>query len=120
MLVTFSCKVSGNVVMFGDVAKQMLRMMGQCENIPGAIDAEHISVALSNLQQAAGRIHQLELDSREHGELQEREVDACDEQDVEPVIRPEYTCLASYRYAESGRKRAVLHHVGVTAFTAIS
>lgn len=86
MLVTFSCKVSGNVVMFGDVAKQMLRMMGQCENIPGAIDAEHISVALSNLQQAAGRIYQLELDSREHGELQEREVDACDEQDVEPVI----------------------------------
>ncbi|GAB3521082.1 DUF1840 domain-containing protein [Photobacterium alginatilyticum] len=86
MLVTFSCKVSGNVVMFGDVAKQMLRMMGQCENIPGAIDAEHISVALSNLEQAAGRIHQLELDSREHGELQEQEVDACDEQDVEPVI----------------------------------
>ncbi len=86
MLVTFSCRASGNIVMFGDVAKQMLRMMGYCENIPGAIDAENIPMALSNLKNATTSIHQLEVDAREQGQTQDADIDDCDEQDVEPVV----------------------------------
>ena len=86
MLVTFSCKVSGNIVMFGDVAKQMLKMMGYCENIPGAIDAENIPMALSNLKKATTSIHQLEVDARDQGQTQGADIDDSDEQDVEPVV----------------------------------
>ncbi|WP_299013151.1 DUF1840 domain-containing protein [uncultured Photobacterium sp.] len=83
MLVTFHCKVSGNIIMFGDVAKQMLKMMGFCENIPGAIDAEDVPVALNNLQQALNRIRQIEIDAGNDPVI---DIDDYDEQDVEPVV----------------------------------
>ena len=82
MLVTFKCKASGNIVMFGDVAKQMLKMMGYCESIPGAIRAEDIPMALMNLQQATHRIHKQEFDA--HRDTASN--DEFDELDAEPVI----------------------------------
>lgn len=86
MLITFSCKASGNIVMFGDVAKQMLKMMGYCESVPGAIYPEDIPMALAHLQQAINRVHQQEVDAQKSGDLPEGDIDDLDEQDVEPVI----------------------------------
>ena len=86
MLVTFKCKVSGNIVMFGDVAKQMLKMMGFCETIPGAICAEDIPVALVNLQQATHRIHKQETDIQGESGSQTGSNEEFDELDAEPVI----------------------------------
>lgn len=83
MLVTFHCKVSGNIIMFGDVAKQMLRLMGFCENIPGAIDAENVPQALVNLQQAVNRVREIEQNA---GDDPAMNIDDCDDQDVEPMI----------------------------------
>ena len=51
MLVTFKTDV-GNITMFGDVALQMIKMMGHSETIPGAILAEDIPQALSRLKNA--------------------------------------------------------------------
>ncbi|UXI04161.1 DUF1840 domain-containing protein [Photobacterium sp. TY1-4] len=88
MLVTFHCKASGNVVMFGDVAKQMLKMMGQCENIPGVIEAEQVPEALVHLRRYIDRIHELEQAGQaEDGPSSDVAAgDDLDEQDVEPVI----------------------------------
>ncbi|WP_311568158.1 DUF1840 domain-containing protein [Photobacterium arenosum] len=50
MLITFHSQASANITMFGDVAKQLIHMMGYCENIPGIIDVDDVPQALSNLQ----------------------------------------------------------------------
>lgn len=51
MLVTFKTDV-GNITMFGDVAMQMIKMMGHSETIPGTILAEDLPLALSRLKTA--------------------------------------------------------------------
>lgn len=86
MLVTFKCKVSGNVMMFGDVAKHMLKLMGFCESIPGAISAEDIPVALANLRQSVDRIHRQEVEALKDGDSKNTDADDIDEAVAEPVI----------------------------------
>ena len=49
MLVTFKTDV-GNIVMFGDIALQMIKMMGHSKTIPGAILAEDLPQALNRLK----------------------------------------------------------------------
>jgi Domain of unknown function (DUF1840) len=50
MLVRFDSK-AGTITMFGDVAKQLLRLMGQSGAIPGAILAPDIPPAVERLRQ---------------------------------------------------------------------
>ncbi|EKO3484690.1 DUF1840 domain-containing protein [Vibrio fluvialis] len=52
MLMTFRCKASANVTMFGSIGLQMLTMMGHSETVPGAILAKDVSEALRLLQAA--------------------------------------------------------------------
>jgi|SRR5690606_27277647 hypothetical protein len=52
MLVTFSTKSYSNIMMFGDIAKQLLRMMGNSATVPGAIVAEDVPEALRKLKHA--------------------------------------------------------------------
>src|SRR5215510_10143435 len=49
MLVKFDSR-SGNLTMFGDVALQLLNLMGHSGTIPGAIRAFDIPAALARLQ----------------------------------------------------------------------
>lgn len=51
MLVTFKTPAQAHVTMFGDVAKNMLEMMGQSGNVPGALLAEDVAPALQALKQ---------------------------------------------------------------------
>lgn len=51
MLVTFESAV-GRVTLFGNVAEQLLRMMGHSGTIPSAVLADDIPEALANLKQA--------------------------------------------------------------------
>lgn len=53
MLVRFDSKV-GTITMFGDVAVQLLKMMGQSGAIPGAILAQDIPAAVERLRRAVG------------------------------------------------------------------
>lgn len=50
MLVTFSCPAYPDITMFGDVAVQLLKMMGHSGNIPGAILAKNIHISLNLLE----------------------------------------------------------------------
>jgi hypothetical protein len=50
MLITFKTKSYANITMFGDVATKLLKMMDFGVSVPGAIIAEDVPQALSNLE----------------------------------------------------------------------
>ena len=52
MLVTFTTEASADITMFGDVALNMLKMMGHSATVPGAILAADVPAALSKLTSA--------------------------------------------------------------------
>lgn len=52
MLVTFRTKAYANTTMFGDVAKQLLNLMGHSGTVPSAIKAEDVPAALARLESA--------------------------------------------------------------------
>lgn len=59
MLVTFSSKSYADITMFGDVAVQLLKLMGRRTTIPSALLAEDIPAALALLQAAIDKEKQL-------------------------------------------------------------
>lgn len=78
MLVIFSSRAYGDITMFGDVAKRLLKMMGQSGNIPGAIDSEDLPVALERLKQA--------VDLEKGAPAEERSDDNENEEEEEPPV----------------------------------
>jgi hypothetical protein len=52
MLVRFHSKTSAGVLMFGDIAVALLRLMGMSGSVPGAVLARDIPEALGRLRQA--------------------------------------------------------------------
>ncbi len=52
MLVTFRTDAYSDITMFGDVAEQLLRMMGHSGTVPSAINPEDIPAALARLEAA--------------------------------------------------------------------
>ena len=52
MLVTFRTKAYANITMFGDVAKELLALMGHTGTVPSAIKAEDVPAALARLEAA--------------------------------------------------------------------
>lgn len=52
MLVTFKTDAYANITMFGDVAVELLRMMGHSGTVPSAINPEDIPAALERLEAA--------------------------------------------------------------------
>lgn len=68
MLVTFSTKAYADIIMFGDVANNMLDIMGHSGAIPGAIQSQDLPAALAKLQTAVASSEQAEQDP-EDGEF---------------------------------------------------
>ncbi|HEY7671874.1 MAG TPA: DUF1840 domain-containing protein [Gammaproteobacteria bacterium] len=56
MLVTFQTQAYANITMFGDVAKQMLTLMGHSGTVPSAIAAEDVAAALEKLRKAVAAL----------------------------------------------------------------
>ena len=52
MLIEFQTKSYPPIVMFGDIAKKLIKYMGHSGAIPSAIEAEDIPNALAKLQKA--------------------------------------------------------------------
>jgi hypothetical protein len=50
MLVRFSSVKTGSVLMFGDIAVTLIKMMGATGKVPGAIGADDVPAALTRLQ----------------------------------------------------------------------
>jgi hypothetical protein len=56
MLVTFKSSATDSVTMFGEVATQLIRMMGGTGRIPGAFNAEDVPAALQQLESSIERL----------------------------------------------------------------
>ncbi len=52
MMVTFRSKAHADIMMFGDIAIQLLKLMGHSGTVPGALLAEEVSTALEHLRKA--------------------------------------------------------------------
>ena len=52
MLITFTTPAYANITMFGDVALNMLKLMGHSATVPGALLAADIPAALQKLEAA--------------------------------------------------------------------
>ncbi|MBK6287305.1 MAG: DUF1840 domain-containing protein [Gammaproteobacteria bacterium] len=52
MLVTFSCPAYSSITMFGEVAIQLLKLMGHSGTVPGALLAVDVHAALEHLETA--------------------------------------------------------------------
>jgi hypothetical protein len=50
MLVRFSSTATQSVTMFGDAAKQLIKLMGASGNVPGAMSAADLPAALQSLK----------------------------------------------------------------------
>ena len=55
MLIIFKSKASGDVIMFGDIGKQLLGVMGKRPEPQGIITPEQLPDAISRLQDAIAR-----------------------------------------------------------------
>jgi hypothetical protein len=58
MLVRFTSTATESITMFGDVATQLIRMMGATGNVPGALRAEDLQSAISSLRSGLHRVQQ--------------------------------------------------------------
>lgn len=65
MIVTFTTKAYANITMMGDVAKNMLKLMGHSGAIPGAFQPQDLPAALSKLQQAVDSSKTAEQDPKD-------------------------------------------------------
>ena len=59
MLITFKTKSYANIIMFGDVGTKMLEMMSFGVSVPGAIIAEDVAQALSNLRRGLESVSEI-------------------------------------------------------------
>ena len=53
MLVAFKSDAYADIIMFGDVAQQLLKMMGHSGTVPSAIQADDVPAALERLKTRA-------------------------------------------------------------------
>jgi hypothetical protein len=55
MMITFNCDAYENISYFNEVANSLLTLMGHSGTVPGALKAEEVPKALSNLQKGLGK-----------------------------------------------------------------
>jgi len=80
MLVRFSSTQTEPIIMFGDIAVQLIKMLGASGKIPGAISAADIPATIQRLQQ------QLQIQAASQPEPSSRDNDEDEEQEREPPV----------------------------------
>ncbi|MCK9388188.1 MAG: DUF1840 domain-containing protein [Sulfuritalea sp.] len=68
MIVTFQSPASGDVIMFGDVAKRMMEIMGKDASDKGIVTVEQLPAAIARLKAA------IEEDKQQRAGLQEEDL----------------------------------------------
>ncbi|ARC21196.1 DUF1840 domain-containing protein [Vibrio parahaemolyticus] len=80
MLITFRCRSYANVTMFGDIALEMIKMMGHSGTVPGSISAQDVPDALSKLTSALSAKNAAEENLPTDVDVDEKE------EQVEPAV----------------------------------
>ena len=68
MIVTFQSAAAGDVIMFGDVAKRMMKLMGKDETDKGIVTVEQLPDAIARLKAA------IEEDKRQRASVHEEDL----------------------------------------------
>lgn len=76
MLITFKSRAGADIIMFGDVALKLIRMMGRTDTVPGVIEPEDIPQALKSLRQGI---------ATEASAAKEEEADGVEDEEAELV-----------------------------------
>lgn len=84
MLVTFRSKAAASITMFGDVASQLLSMMGASGRIPGAFTGEDVQGALQKLELSLERL-KAQGDHTAAPPALNEDMEADDEEDEPPL-----------------------------------
>lgn len=74
MLITFKCDAYADITMFGDIAQQLLKMMGHSGTVPSAILAEDVPVALDRLKRAIA-VEKSAMTAEPPGTMQDEDMD---------------------------------------------
>jgi Domain of unknown function (DUF1840) len=100
MLVTFKTDAYADIIMFGDVARRLLKMMGHSGTVPGAILADDVPAALDRLKRAIDLEKAAEKPPPESGQGE----------DGEPPVRLFYRALPLIELftAAANKKRDVM------------
>lgn len=69
MLITFSSASYENIVMFEGVAKTLLRLMGHSATVPGALVADELPAALSQLEAGLNKTTQSSTEDEEQEDV---------------------------------------------------
>ncbi len=77
MLITFRCKSHANITMFGDIALNLIKMMGHSGSVPGAIATQDLPEALAKLTASLTKSAEMEQNSSQ---------ETNDDEQSEPVI----------------------------------
>ena len=80
MLVTFTSEAHGDITMFGDVAKHLLKLMGHSGTIPSAIVAKDVPAVLERLKKA--------VESEPEAPIEDASSDDDDHMDVGGRVTP--------------------------------
>ena len=76
MLVTFKSRAHADVIMFGEVALKLIKLMGKGETVPSAIQPEDIPQALKSLREGI---------VVEDAAVKENEIQDVEDEEVEQV-----------------------------------
>ena len=87
MIVTFQSPASGDVIMFGDVAKRMMELMGKAVTDQGIVTVEQLPEAIARLKAA------IEDDKRQRAGVPEEDLPQTEPAGDGKGSRP-FVCLA--------------------------
>ena len=71
MIVTFKSRAHADIMMFGDIAVSLLKLMGHSGTVPGALQAGDIPTALDHLKKAVAANTVVVTDASDQGEEEE-------------------------------------------------
>lgn len=87
MLVKFKSTATETITMFGDIAKQLLPLLGASGKVPGALDADEVPDALRRLETAVEDIKARTHETAAPAAVSEdAAVDDEDEEDKTPAV----------------------------------
>ena len=109
MLIAFKSDAYADIIMFGDVAQQLLKMMGHSGAVPSAIQAEDVPAALERLKRSLEG-EKKTSDRAEAGA--EAGAAAATRGGKGSERKPEGPCAAADRIADSRGKKASRRDVG--------
>ncbi len=99
MLITFKCKAYANVILFGDIGLQMLKMMGHSGTVNGAILAADVPAALNQLKAA------IDIE-RSAPTIEEREDDDEEQEVIDPPVSLVHRALPLIELLSAAEKQS--------------